>query len=125
MPGNFRRKHAFGEPRPWKTQIATGADRQFYIAPWAAPFYGKVYLTHLVLTNTTAGIALVKIWDEHIGFAGMAAAKRGDNAANNLQFQVPASGQVDVFLDEFYQAGIAMTASATVQAAAELEVVGN
>ena len=125
MTGNFLRKHAFGEPRTWKTQIATGADRQLYLVPWASPFFGKAYLTHLILTNTTATAALVKLWDEHIGFAGMNAAKRGDNANNNLAFQVPASGQVDVQLDEFFQAGLAMTTTQTVQAYCELEVIGN
>ena len=55
----------------------------------------------------------------------MNAAKRGDNANNNIAFQVPASGQVDVQLDEFFQAGLAMTTTQTVQAYCELEVIGN
>jgi hypothetical protein len=125
MPGNFRRKHAFGEPRTWRTQITTGADRQVYIVPWAAPFYGKVYLTHLILSNGSATAAVVKVWDEHVGFAGMNAAKRGDNANANMQFNVPASGQLDVLLDEPFQAGIAMTTGQTMQVYCELEVVGN
>lgn len=125
MPGNYKRKHPFSEPRSWKLQITTGADRQFYLVPWASPFFGKLYLVHLVLTNLTAGALTVKIWDEHIGFAGMNNAKRGDNSANNLQFSVPANGQVDVQLDEPFQAAIAMVSSGTIQAYADMEVVGN
>ena len=68
---------------------------------------------------------MVKVWDEHIGFAGMNAAKRGDNANNNIAIAVPASDNVELDLDEFYQAGIAMTTSANVQAYATLEVIGN
>jgi hypothetical protein len=123
--GNFKRKHPFSEPRTWRTQITTGADRQFYIVPWASPFFGRVYLVHLVAVNTTGGAAVLKTWDEHIGVAGMAAAKRGDNANDNLQLAIPAAGQIDVQLDEPYQAGIAMTTTANVQVFAELEVVGN
>lgn len=121
----IKRKHAFSEPRPWKAQITTGADRQFYIVPWANPFFGKLYLIHLVITNATAAALLVKIWDEHVGHAPMNAAKRGDNANNNLQFDVPAHTQIEVDLDEFYQAGIAMTSAGTVQVYADMEVVGN
>lgn len=123
---NFKRKHAFSEPRPWKKQITSGGgDQQFYIVPWASPFFGKLYVTHLIIANLTAGAGIVKIWDEHIGFAGMNAAKRGDNAADNVQITVPASDSIEVDLDEFFQAGIAIASNADVQVYATMECVGN
>jgi hypothetical protein len=122
---NFKRKHPFGEPRQWKAQVATGADRQFYIVPWPSPYFGRLYLTRLVISNDTAGIVTVKMWDEHIGFAGMNAAKVGDNANDNTQFMVPADAHVTLDLDAPFQAGIAFTVSGTVNMYAEMEVVGN
>ena len=96
-----------GEPEVSHATISTvNTDWQIAIAPHPAPAYGYLRVLYYTFSNPSAGIGVVKIWDEDLT-TNTTALQRGSVTDPLHQFNVQINADLYVVpTPEFFQAGI-------------------
>lgn len=107
-------EYAWGQPET-QAGLITPANTNFQLMriPYPAPNASKTQVIAISLSNPGGVAGLVKIWDQDLTDASTAAGNRGSVNAPILQYNVPASADVnvDVITRPYFQTGIAAQSS--------------